>query len=112
MVSAGNQAVLGLEDFLDVFADEPSVRAIGLHIEGLQDIPAFERAALKAIEQGVAVVALKTGTSTIGSTLTVSHTGSLSGSAELYEALFARTGVISVSSPAQMLETAAMQQFV
>ncbi|MFV2054075.1 acetate--CoA ligase family protein [Aliiroseovarius sp. YM-037] len=105
MVSAGNQAVLGLEDFLDVFADDPAVRAIGLHIEGLQDIPAFERAALKAIEQGVAVVALKTGSSAIGATLTVSHTGSLSGPDDLYEALFARSGVISVTSPAQFLET-------
>ena len=105
MVSAGNQAVLGLEDFLDAFADDPAVRAIGLHIEGLQDIPAFERAALKAIERGVAVVALKTGSSAIGAALTVSHTGSLSGSDELYEALFARTGVISVTSPAQFLET-------
>ncbi|WP_108862253.1 acetate--CoA ligase family protein [Ruegeria sp. Alg231-54] len=105
MVSAGNQAVLGLEDFLDAFADDPAVRAIGLHIEGLQDIPAFERAALKAIERGVAVVALKTGSSSIGAALTVSHTGSLSGSDALYEALFARTGVISVTSPAQFLET-------
>ncbi len=105
MVSAGNQAVLGLEDFLDAFADDPAVRAIGLHIEGLQDIPAFERAALRAIERGVAVVALKTGSSAIGAALTVSHTGSLSGSDALYQALFARTGVISVTSPAQFLET-------
>ncbi|MEP4199254.1 MAG: acetate--CoA ligase family protein [Aliishimia sp.] len=105
MVSAGNQAVLGLEDFLDSFVEDKTVRAIGLHIEGLQDIPAFERAALKAIERGIAVVALKTGSSAIGAALTISHTGSLSGSDELYEALFARTGVISVSNPAQFLET-------
>ena len=105
MVSAGNQAVLGLEDFLDVFADDPVVRAIGLHIEGLQDIPRFERAALKALHKGIPVVALKTGKSTIGAALTVSHTGSLSGSNELYEAHFARTGVISVTNPSQFLET-------
>lgn len=105
MISAGNQAVLGLEDFLDFFSDDPSVRAIGLHIEGLQDVPSFERAALKALEKGVPVVALKTGRSSIGATLTVSHTGSLSGSNELYEALFARTGVISVTNPSQFLET-------
>lgn len=105
MVSAGNQAVLGLEDFLDVFADDPAVRAIGLHIEGLKDIPHFERAALKALSKGIPVVALKTGSSAIGAELTVSHTGSLSGSAELYEALFSRTGVISVSNPSQFLET-------
>ena len=105
MVSAGNQAVLGIEDFLDAFADNKSVRAIGLHIEGLQDVHGFERAALKALDQGVPVVALKTGSSAIGSALTVSHTGSLSGSNELYAALFARTGVIRVSNPSQFLET-------
>ena len=105
MVSAGNQAVLGQEDFLDIFSDDPAVRAIGLHIEGLQDIPRFERAALKALSKGIPVVALKTGSSVIGAQLTVSHTGSLSGSAELYEALFARIGVISVTNPSQFLET-------
>ena len=105
MVSAGNQAVLGQEDFLDIFVDDPAVRAIGLHIEGLQDIPSFERAALKALAKGVPVVALKTGSSSIGSELTVSHTGSLSGSAEMYEALFARVGIISVTNPSQFLET-------
>ena len=105
MVSAGNQAVLGQEDFLDFFADDPAVRAIGLHIEGLQDIPRFERAALKALSKGIPVVVLKTGSSSIGSELTVSHTGSLSGSVELYEALFTRVGIISVSNPSQFLET-------
>jgi acetate---CoA ligase (ADP-forming) len=105
MVSAGNQAVLGQEDFLEVFIDDPAVRAIGLHIEGLQDVARFERAALKALSKGIPVVALKTGSSAIGSELTVSHTGSLSGAAELFEALFARTGVISVTNPSQFLET-------
>lgn len=105
MVSAGNQAVLAPEDFLDFFCDDPAVRAIGLHIEGLQDIAAFERAALRALALGKPVVALKTGRSAIGAALTISHTGSLSGSDDLYQALFARTGVISVTSPAQFLET-------
>jgi acyl-CoA synthetase (NDP forming) len=88
MVSAGNQAVLGPEDFLEFFAEDPAVRAIGLHLEGLQNIPKFELAALKALSKGKPVVVLKTGSSTIGSELTVSHTGSLSGSAELYELFF------------------------
>ena len=105
MVSAGNQAVLGPEDFLDFFADDPAVRAIGLHLEGLQNIPKFERAAVKALSKGKPVVVLKAGSSTIGSELTVSHTGSLSGSVELYEALFQRVGIISVTNPSQLLET-------
>ena len=105
MVSAGNQAVMGLADFIDILCEKPEVRAIGLHIEGLTDVSLFEKAALKALRLNKPIVALKTGTSKIGSTLTLSHTGSLSGSKELYEALFKRTGVISVNNPSQFLET-------
>ena len=105
MISAGNQAILGLEDFIDVLCENPAVRAIGLHIEGLKDVPRFERAALKAMSLDTPIVALKTGSSVIGNTLTVSHTGSLSGANELYDALFERTGVIKVTNPSQLLET-------
>lgn len=105
MVSAGNQTVLRLEDFVEALAERPEVRAIGLHIEGLKDVPAFERAALKSLSLGKPIVALKTGTSRLGSSLTVSHTGSLSGTEELYDALFDRLGIIRVDSPAQLLET-------
>ncbi len=105
MISAGNQSVLTLEDFTDVLVEQPEVRAIGLHIEGLKDVPRFERAALKALERGVPIVALKTGASKIGSRLTVSHTGSLSGTDDLYQALFDRLGIIRVTNPAQLLET-------
>ena len=105
MVSAGNQAVLGIEDFIDILCENPATMAIGLHIEGLSDIPKFEKAALKALAQSTPIVALKTGKSEIGSALTVSHTGSLSGSNDLYEALFDRLGIISVTNPSQLLET-------
>ena len=105
MASAGNQADLGLTELVDLLCERPEVRAIGLHVEGLSDIAAFERAALKALRAGTPVVALKTGRSAIGETLTLSHTGSLAGSAELYEALFERVGVISVTNPSQLLET-------
>ena len=105
MVSAGNQTVLRLEDFVDALSERPEVRAIGLHIEGLKDVAAFERAALKSLHLGKPIVALKTGTSRLGSSLTVSHTGSLSGTESLYDALFDRLGIIRVSSPSQLLET-------
>ena len=105
MISAGNQAVLGIEDFIDVLCENPATRAIGVHIEGLSDIPKFERVALKALAYNTPIVALKTGRSEIGSSLTISHTGSFSGANELYEALFERTGVISVTNPSQLLET-------
>jgi len=105
MASAGNQTDLGIAEFIDLLCERPEVRAIGVHIEGLRDIPAFERAALKAARAGTPIVALKTGSSAIGERLTLSHTGSLAGSNALYLALFERAGVISVTNPSQFLET-------
>ncbi len=105
MISAGNQATLGLEDFIDALCEKDEVRAFGLHIEGLKDISRFVAAAQKALRLGKPIVALKTGSSVVGSSLTESHTGSLSGSDELYSALFDKLGIIRVHSPAQLLET-------
>lgn len=105
MISAGNQSILRLEDYIDVFCELDEVRAIGLHIEGLKSIEAFSRVARKALQHNKPIVVLKTGTSKIGSALTITHTGSLSGSNELYQSLFDRLGIISVSNPAQLLET-------
>ena len=105
MISVGNQSVLRLEDFIDVLCTRPEVKAIGLHIEGIKDISRFSEVALKALDAGVPIVALKTGSSKIGSELTVSHTASLSGSDDLFQALFDRLGIIRVSNPSQLLET-------
>lgn len=105
MISAGNQAILALEDFVGFLCEDDAVRTIGLHIEGLKDVPAFARAARKALEAGKPIVALKTGSSMVGASLTESHTGSLSGTDELYSALFDKLGIIRVHSPAQLLET-------
>lgn len=105
MVSLGNQAVLKIDDFIDCFADMPEVSAIGLHVEGIRDSQLFEAAALKALENNIPIVALKTGTSSIGSELTISHTGSLSGTDDAYDAFFDRLGIIRVDEPSLLLET-------
>lgn len=105
MISIGNQAMLAIEDVIEVLCEDERVRAIGLHIEGLKSTARFAQAAAKAATLGKPIVAFKTGSSTIGKALTSSHTGSLSGEDDLYDALFERTGVIRVYSPAQLLET-------
>nr|WP_180206404.1 acetate--CoA ligase family protein [Pseudomonas sp. SbOxS1]NYU06643.1 acetate--CoA ligase family protein [Pseudomonas sp. SbOxS1] len=105
MASVGNQAQLGVAELMDVLLDEPRVTAIGLHLEGLKNVPGFARAAHKALEKGIPVIALKTGVSQIGAELALSHTSSLSGSDALYDALFDRLGVIRVSGPVSFVET-------
>lgn len=108
LISIGNQAVLSIEDLIDVLVDDPAVNAIGIYAEALNDIPRFADAAVRALEAGVPIVALKAGSSKLGAQLTITHTGSLSGPDELFDALFERLGVIRVSSPVALLETLKM----
>jgi acyl-CoA synthetase (NDP forming) len=66
VISAGNQAVMRISDYIEGLADDPRVTAIGLYIEGLADIPAFSRAARKALAANKPIVAFKAGCSELG----------------------------------------------
>lgn len=104
IISAGNQAVLGFEDYIDHLVDDPNVTCIGLFMEGIRDVPAFSAACLKALAKGVPVIAFRVGVSELGAKLAASHTSSLAGQNELYEALFERLGVMQTASVPQFLE--------
>ena len=104
-ISIGNQAVLDIADYMEVLSEDPRVTAIGLHIEGLDNIESFMQAAKKAIEKDIPIVAFKTGTSELGSQLTMSHTSSLAGADDLYGAMFKRFNITRVDSLPAFLET-------
>ncbi len=106
VITAGNQAVLKLADYIDVLAEDEHVSALVLYVEGLDDIPGFSRAVLKARGRGKQVIAFKAGNSELGARLALSHTSSLAGNDKLYDSLFARLGVIRVDAIDEMLETA------
>lgn len=105
MIDVGNQAVLDIADYMMVLCEDPRVKAIGLHIEGLSDIEKFSEAAKLALDKGIPIVAFKTGVSKMGSKLTMSHTSSLAGADDLYTALFKRLNMSRVHSLASFLET-------
>jgi acetyl-CoA synthetase len=105
VISVGNNCVLDMHHYIDALLDDPRVSAIGLHIEGLDDIHAFSNAAIRALRQGVPIVALKAGRSARGAEIAMSHTGSLAGSDALYSALFARLGIARCDTVAHFLET-------
>ena len=105
LISAGNKAKGDLGEMIDTLLDDERVTAIGLHIEGLDDIERFSKAALRALDQGVPLVAIKTGRSEAGAALTMSHTSSLAGSDQLFDALFARFGIGRTKDVGTFLET-------
>jgi len=105
VISAGNQAVLAIEDYMDLLVDDAAVTAIGLYIEGIRDIRRFAAAAIRAISANKPVVVLKAGKSALGSIISITHTGSLAGTDEAFQALFEQLGMIRVNSPVEMVET-------
>ncbi len=105
LLSTGNQAGLPLHLALDGLLADERVAAIGFIVEGLADPAAFSRAACRALEQGVPLVALKLGGSDRGRELALSHTRSLTGSDALYDALFDRFGVAQTQTLPQFVET-------
>jgi acyl-CoA synthetase (NDP forming) len=104
IISAGNQAVLGFEDYIEYLSGDPNVTAIGLFLEGIRDVPAFSRACLTALARGVPVIACRAGVSDLGARLAASHTSSLASSNALYDALFERLGILSAPTIARFLE--------
>lgn len=104
LLSIGNQAVLGMADYMDVVLDDPRVTGLVLYVEGLKDAQAFAEAAAKAHARGVPIVVLKAGVSEMGRQLALSHTGSLAGASELYDALFDRLGIVRAGSFTELLE--------
>lgn len=93
VITLGNQAMVGVSDAIEALLEDGRISAIGLHIEGLGDIPRFSRVAIRALERRVPIVALKVGRSAHGARTALSHTSTLSGADQLYDVLFARHGI-------------------
>lgn len=105
LMTVGNQAQTGLSDIGAALLEDDRVTAIGLHIEGIDDLVAFEAFAMAAQRNGKPVVALKIGRSAQARSATISHTASLVGSSTGASALFARLGIAEVSDLTVLLET-------
>jgi len=106
VISCGNQSVLDISDYIDVLVDDPAITCFALFVEGIPDLARFSEVALRALEAGKPIIAMKSGVSALGAKMAMSHTASLAGDDELYQALFDQLGIIRVTTPVDLLETA------
>ncbi len=93
LVTVGNQAVIGIEEVMAAALENERIKAIGLYIEGLRNLPLFIELAARARARRVPVIVLKTGKSGLGARIAFSHTATLTGQEGLYTALFNRLGI-------------------
>lgn len=104
VVTVGNQAQTGFSEVGKALLVNPKVTALGLHIEGIDDLPAFIELAALARQLGKPVIALKIGQSEQAQKAAISHTASLAGSDAGASALLARLGIGRVTSLSAFLE--------
>ncbi|MBI5502438.1 MAG: acetate--CoA ligase family protein [Deltaproteobacteria bacterium] len=106
LVSVGNSAALGVEEFLAWFASDEATAAIALYVEGVRDGRRFA-AALRAATARKPVVLLKGGRTPGGAKAALSHTGALAGDADLFGQVAARLGATVVRSLEELFDVAA-----
>jgi len=109
VVSLGNKADVNENDFLAYLWRDPQTQVILLYIEELSEGQRFLQLAREITGEGdmrKPILALKAGRTPAGARAVASHTGSLAGSDEVYEALFAQAGVLRADTVEDLFEYA------
>ena len=106
LTSLGNEAMIGATDVIDYLIEDERTKVIALFLEG---IPAgFAAAAERADRAGKPIVAIKAGSSEVGSAAALAHTGSIAGDDAVVDAALRQLNVIRVTSIEELLTTAAV----
>lgn len=102
-VSSGNETCLTFEDYLEYFLNDDETKIIAGFLEGLRKGDEFLNA-LKKNEKKKPIILLKVGTTKAGIKAASSHTGSISGSNDVYNAVFKQYGILRANSIDQFLD--------
>ncbi len=102
-IDVGNTCNVDFADCLEYYEQDPQVKVITLHIEGMSNARRFIQTA-RRVSRSKPIVALKTGRSRQAVKAAQSHTGSLAGSNEVWEAAFKQAGIISVYSMEELMD--------
>ena len=104
-ISIGNQADLEVSDYLEYLADDEDTRVIVLYLEGLKDGRRFFTVARQVIKKKPIVV-YKGGRSAAGARATLSHTASIAGSENIFDAVCKQVGLLKVDESFHLFEMA------
>jgi len=94
LITSGNEAGLGVPDYIAFFADQPELKVIIVYIEAISNLEKFKAACRMARAAGKSIVAVKLGQSESGRGAAMAHTASLAGSVEAFDAVAGELGVV------------------
>ena len=104
-VSVGNMLDVSIGDLIDYFAVDPWTDSIILYVESITEAREFMSAA-RAFARKKPIIAYKAGRFAESAQAAASHTGALAGVDTVYEAAFARAGIVRVQEMADMFDCA------
>jgi len=101
IVSTGSMLDVGWGDLIYYFGDDPHTKSIIVYMESVGDARSFLSAA-REIALGKPIIVIKAGRSEAASRAAASHTGALTGSDDVFDAAFRRSGVLRVQNIADL----------
>jgi acetyltransferase len=96
-ISIGSMVDVGWGDLITYLGNDPKTRSIVIYMETIGDARAFLSAA-REVALSKPIIVIKPGRTAAAAKAAASHTGSLTGSDEVLEAAFQRSGVLRVNN--------------
>src|SRR6266566_6317250 len=103
-LSTGNESDMNVSRSLRYLIEQPEVGVVLTFFEAVRSPEVFVEVAARAAELGKPVVAVKAGYTSEGARAAFSHTASIAGSGEVYNAICRQYGLIQASSVEQMID--------
>jgi acetyltransferase len=100
-VSTGSMLDVSWGDLVDYFGSDPRTHSIVIYMESIGDASAFLSAA-REVSLTKPIIVIKAGRTAAAAKAAASHTGALTGSDEVLDAAFRRSGVLRVTSIADI----------
>jgi acetyltransferase len=105
LISMGDMTDVDFGDVLDMLARDYETRAVLMYVEGITQARKFMSAA-RGVARVKPVIVLKAGRHAAAAKAAASHTGSMAGSAAVYDAAFARAGLVRVRGLGELFDAA------
>ena len=105
-ISIGSMIDVNWGDLIYHLGDDPHTRSILLYMESVGPAPAGFLSAAREVALTKPIIAIKVGRSKAGAKAAASHTGALTGSDDVLDAAFRRTGVLRVDTIEELFSIA------
>ncbi|MBF0243041.1 MAG: acetate--CoA ligase family protein [Desulfamplus sp.] len=104
---SGNEAMVTIEDYMELFEIDDKTESIVLYIESVKDGRRFFESA-KRVSKEKPIIVLSGGRTKSGGKAAASHTGALASNAKVTKAAFKQAGVIEVGQSMDLLDMSAI----